>query len=134
MSSQWFKVFLKIHRLLSGLESPLKGMTGLDPTLPIGMFYRSSTASTVTLENLTSERALNVERLSKLFSELRLIVQNALQDNRERHRSQSDKGQVPNFTEEDFVLVTREELFASEKLSLCWRGPRSIVLSVNGYV
>lgn len=71
-----------------------------------------------------------MERLFNTVSKLRPIVQKALQDNRERQRSQS----APNFTEGDFVLVAREDFSAGENFSLRWRGTRRIVRSVNDYV
>lgn len=109
-------------------------MTGFDTTQPIETFYRSFPALTVTYEDVTLERALNVKRLYKIVSEFRPIELNAIQDNRERQRSQSAKEGVPNLTEWELVLVPRKDYFAVEKMFLRWRGLRRIVRLVNDYV
>lgn len=48
-------------------------------------------------------------------------------------RDQTSKGKLPNFTEADFVLVTRENLTAGVKHSFRWRGPRRVVTAVRDY-
>ena len=50
------------------------------------------------------------------------------------HGSQRQRGDLPNFTEGDYVLVAREDFFAGEKLAVRWRGPRRIIKALNDYV
>lgn len=140
-SAEWPDILPLIQSVLNNSPPPqragifpLKAITGLEPTTPIGTLYRSSVASTVTLENLTLERAINMERLSKVGSEIRPFVQRAQNDNRERKSSQFGKRQVPNFTEGDFVLVARKVFFAGKTASLHWRDRRHIVCLVNDCV
>lgn len=88
--------------------SPVKAMTGLEPSLPIRTFYRSSSLKSIMLNELESERALIVEKLAQLVCELHPAVQDSLQRKREDGRKSASKGNLPNFMEGDFVLVARE--------------------------
>lgn len=44
------------------------------------------------------------------------------------------KGQLAKFSEGDYVLVAREDLFEDEKLCLRCRGPRQVVKELSDYV
>lgn len=53
---------------------------------------------------------------------------------RSRSRALASKGNQPNFGEEDFVLVARDEFHAGEKLALRWRGAKRIIKALSDYV
>jgi len=108
--------------------------TGQTPTPPIATFIRRATHQPVTLKQAQRERCLNLKELQATVADLHPIVKEKLMGNRERSRKAASRGQLPNFSEGDFVLVAREEFFAGEKLSLRWRGPRRVVKCLSDYV
>lgn len=113
---------------------PIKAMTGMAATPPIATFYRAQTSAPVTVSDLVHERALNVDMLCDLVGQLRPIIQDAVQKNRQQGRDVASKGSLPNFTKGDYVLVAREDFHAGEKLCLRWRGPRRVLKPVNDFV
>lgn len=117
-----------------GNISPVTAFTGMDASPPIATFYRSITSTTISISDLQSERAFNVEALRSKIAQLHPVVQDALKSNRERIRDSRSRGSLPNFTEGDFVLVARDDFTAGEKLSLRWRGPRRVIRSINDHV
>lgn len=68
------------------------------------------------------------------MSDLRTAVQQALQNGRSAGRKYLSRGTLPNYTEDDFVLVAPEEFNVGEKLCLRWRGSRRIVKAIKDYV
>jgi len=88
----------------------------------------------MTVDEAKLEQSLNIDALKECIAELNSIVRDTVQKNRERARSVSRRGKLPNFSEGDYVLMAREEFFAGEELALRWRGPRRIVKAVNDYV
>ena len=57
-----------------------------------------------------------------------------LEANRRRKTQAASRGELPNFTEGDFVLVAGENFFAGEKLALRWRGPCRVIKNLSNYV
>lgn len=49
-------------------------------------------------------------------------------------RQSRSRGSLPKFSEEDFVLVARENFAAGEKVALLWRGLRRVVKAQSEYV
>ena len=114
--------------------APVTAFTGLEPTPPISTFLRSSTADTVSVDDIRLETLINIESLKDLVATLHPVVQVSVANNRQRARDAMGRGELPNFTEGDFVLVAREDFTAGEKLSLRWRGPRRVIKAINDYV
>lgn len=88
----------------------------------------------VTINELQLEKAINIEALQDPCAELHPAVQSSLQAARTRSRLVTVRGNLPNFTECDYDLVTRSDFHAGEKLALRWRGPRRILKPLNEYV
>lgn len=80
------------------------------------------------------ERSININLLKAKLSDLHPIVQESFNSSRKRSRDAHSRGELPQFSEGDFVLVAREDFTAGEKLSLRWRGPRRVVKTINDYV
>ena len=95
---------------------------------------RTKNTETVTLEDGDRERMLNVFLLKRRVADLHPMVGMELEANRRRKRQAASRGELPNFTEGDFVLVTREDLFAGGKFALRWRGPRRVIKALSEYV
>ena len=117
-----------------GNISPITCFLGRDPTPPIGTFLRTKNTEMVLLEDIDRERMLNVSLLKRRVSELHPMFGMELEANRRRKRQAASRGELPNFTEGDFVLVAREDFFADEKLALRWRGPRRVIKALSEYV
>lgn len=77
---------------------------------------------------------MNIAALRSKIAQIDSVVQDHFKTNRKRIRNSRSRGSLPNFSEGDFVLVARDYSTAGEKLSLCWRGPRSVIWSVNDHV
>ena len=114
--------------------APITAFTGLDATPTISTFFRTMTTTTVEINEAARERMTNIDNLRKKMDELHPIIDEAVINSRSRQREKMSKGQLPNFSEGDFVLVPREDFAAGEKLSLRWRGPRRIVSCNSEYV
>lgn len=106
----------------------------MDPTPPISNFISSSTAASVTVQDIEHERLQYVNQLQAKVAELHPVLQDALQKIRPRMREAISAGKLPNFFDGDFFLIAREDFTAGEKLSLRWRGPRREVGSLNDHV
>lgn len=114
--------------------APLTAFTGLSPSTPITTFLRSDTATIVSVNDAQIERFVNVQNLLDRMEHLRPLVHNDVSDNRKRAREHNSKGQLPNFSEGDYVLVARNIFFEGEKLCLHWRGPRRIIKALSDYL
>jgi hypothetical protein len=106
----------------------------MDSTPPISTFLRSNTTTPVTLTAVQRERALNISALQDHVADLQRVVQQTVADHRRRAREAASRGELPRFSEEDYVLVARSAFNAGEKLALRWRGPRRIVKALSDYV
>lgn len=113
---------------------PVTAFTGMPATPPISTFYRSVTATSVTPDAVQSGRLANIMHLQDALNLLHPVVQNSLQTQRKCIRDAMSRGDKPNFSEGDYVLVARDAFTAGEKLSLRWRGPRRVVKAINDYV
>lgn len=58
----------------------------------------------------------------------------ALQANRYRARKSVERWDLLRFTEGDFVLVARNELFSVEKLALRWKRSRRVFKALNDFL
>lgn len=117
-----------------GDVSPITAFTGLPPTPPISTFIRTATAKALTITEAQRECVFNIKDLQERAAELHPIISHTLKENRRRHRQASEKGQLCNFAEGDFVLVAREDFTTGEKLCLRWRGPRRVTKALNDFV
>lgn len=117
-----------------GNVCPLTAFMGRDPTAPVNTFLRSTTATPVTITDAQLESKLNAEELVKLCADLHPRLQSTLAEHRRQSREAASKGQLPNFTEGDYVLVARSDFHAGEKLCLRWRGPRRVRKALNDFV
>ena len=117
-----------------GNYAPVTAFTGAQPTPPIATFIRTTTTKPMSISDIQKDRTLNIDSLKTFIADLHPIVQSAVSTNRSRGREAAGRGQLPNFTEGDYVLVARDDLTAGEKLSLRWRGPRRIIKAINDYV
>lgn len=79
-------------------------------------------------------RVLNLESLKDVAAAFHLFVQSSIDHNLQRGRNAIGSGELPKFTESDYVLVARDDFTASEKLSLRLRGLRRIIKAINDYV
>ena len=57
-----------------------------------------------------------------------------MRSNREKSQAAASRGQLPNFSEGELVLVAREELFGGEKRDFRWRGHRRILKVLSDYL
>lgn len=138
---EWAELLPLVQCALNNTPSPQRGniscitaFTGMDATKPISPFYRSRTLSTVTVSNVEKEGTMNIATLKSKIAQLHPIVQSQLKSNRDRIWDSRSLGSLPKFSEGDFVLVARDDFTAGEKLSLCWRGLRCVVRSINDHV
>jgi hypothetical protein len=122
------------HSPQRGTISPVTAFTGMDSTPPISTFLRSNTTTPVPLTDVQRERALNISALQDHVADLQRVVQQTVADNRRRAREAASRGELPRFSEGDYVLVARSGFNAGEKLALRWRGPRCIVKALSNYV
>lgn len=88
----------------------------------------------MTVSDLQREHGLNIEALQGEVVDIHPVVQDALSSNLTRIRDAMSHGELPKFSERDFVLVARDDFTAGEKLSLRWRSPRWIVKGLRDYV
>lgn len=109
--------------------APIPEFTGLAPSTPISIILRFDTAKVVSLTNAQREKIISTSSRVDKMEKPQPIVQFILESYREQARGRKSKEHLTNFTEGDYVLVAREDFFASEKLCLKWGGPRHIVCS-----
>lgn len=88
----------------------------------------------VALTMAHKEQLLNIEQAKKLMMELPPIFNASLQRKRERARNSAKRGELLRFTEGDFAILARNELFTDEKISLRWTGPIRVIKSLNNFV
>lgn len=104
------------------------------PTPLVLVFLYLTTAMPVTVTKAERESKLNVEKLVKLCPGLHQRVQSTLAKHRKQSREAICKGQLPNFTEDNYVVFDRSDSHAGEKLFLHQRRPRRVCKGLNGYV
>lgn len=80
------------------------------------------------------ERAVNKEKLILHMADLHPMIHDAITKSRKRAKEHLSKSLLPNFTEEDYILVVRDGFFESEKLCLRWRDLHRILKVHNGFV
>lgn len=114
--------------------SPVTVFTGLDASAPIFTFYGSHSSSVITPFDVQKERVINIAELQSKIAHVHPVVQNGVMAERNRLREAWSREALPNFTDEAFHLVARDEFTAGEKLSLCWRVPRRVIKSIHDYV
>lgn len=68
------------------------------------------------------------------MDELHPFVHQHTHKERERIRQARSKGQPANFSNSDYVMVEREDLFEGEKLCIRWRGPRRVIEALRDYI
>lgn len=111
------------HRKQSAASTTWKrcarnGLLWILSTPPIWTFIRSTTSTVVTIPDLVHEPVLNVDVVFSLMSELRPVIQKALDDHRKDVLTAAARKNLPNFDIGDCVLVSRLDFFAGEKLAL----------------
>lgn len=112
---------------------PIMTFTGRQATFPVKTFLRSTIAKTVTLPEAQGESSKNVEELIKICADLHLRLRCSLAMNQKQGRKAGSRGQLPNFVEDDYVLMARSDFHAGELLCHRWGWPRRVkkVLSDN---
>lgn len=133
-SDQSVEVHLEVEATLE--RSKAAGITiflGMDPTGLLTSFKRTKPTTVVDASTAMDEINTNLSTAKKIVSELHPIVKDALASNRNVSREATSRGKPAQFTEGDFVLVTRDEFFKGEKLALHWRGPRRVLKAVSNY-
>lgn len=68
------------------------------------------------------------------MDQLHPMIQSQLQQKRAQSGSVRSRDELSNFTEGDYVLVAREDIFDNEKYCLRWRDPNCIIKALNYYV
>lgn len=106
----------------------------MELTPPVSNFIRSTTSPPLTITKYQRGKLLSTGNLLEKVAALHPIVHNTLKENWARSRLDASRRKLPNFVEGDFVLVSREEFHAGEKLALRWRGPRRVVKALNDLV
>lgn len=76
---------------------------------------------------------MNMTALIDAMDALHPVVDESVTTQRARMRNARHKGELPNFSDGDYVLVARDDFHANEKLCLRWRGPRRITKCLNDY-
>lgn len=114
--------------------APVTAFTGMVATPPVSNFIISTTAKPVTLSKVQREIILTCSELKKKMADLQPLLDQKLQHNRKTSRNTASKVQLPNFTEDYFVLMARETFYKVRKLALRWRGPRIILKAISDYV
>lgn len=117
-----------------GNVAPITAKTVQDPSPPIRTFFRMVTATPATLIRLQSEQAPNLQVLMKPMDELHPAINRTVSDNRESACEARKAGRLPNIEIGDYVLVTREDFHAGEKLSLRWQRPQWIFKALKNFV
>lgn len=77
---------------------------------------------------------MNTQSLMNMIDELHPNVHEHKRHQRERMHHVRPLGELPNFVEGFYVLVSSEEFSEGEKLCLRWRCPRSITKALSEYV
>lgn len=76
---------------------------------------------------------IRTEWLQDVKVYLHTIVQKSGQENRDCQSCQLAIGRLQKIDVGDLVLAAREDVFAGEPLSRCWRGPRWCVTTIYDY-
>lgn len=87
----------------------------------------------MTVSDLQRKRKLSIKALQVKVADLHPVVQDALSSKRTRICDAMLRGELPEFSEGDFVLVARDDFTANEKLSLRWRGLRRVIKAPSDY-
>lgn len=87
----------------------------------------------VTIAEAQPKSELNVDELVKLCVDLHPRVQSTLAKHRKKSREARSKGQLPKFTEGDYVVVAPVNFHANEKPCFRWQGPRRVRKALNIY-
>lgn len=114
--------------------APITVFTGGPASPPISTLIHSADAVPQTLTKVQGEKTLNTAALVTEMEELHPVINQAVQKQRQRMRVAREKGELPKFSEGDFVLVFMDELQEGEKLCLRWWGPRMVTKSLSDYV
>ncbi len=96
--------------------TPVEIFLGQEPTDPVQTFRLASTGAVVTLQDANLEIRKNLTLLKELVEKIHPVVSTSLQANRRRARESASRGEMPRFTEGDFVLLAREEFDKGEKI------------------
>lgn len=96
--------------------SPIAAFMGQESTPPIWTLLRSTKVQPVTLTEAQLKSLLNVDERLKLCTELHLDVQDSLEKYWYQHRASASRRQFPNFVKGDYLLVSRSDFHANEKL------------------
>lgn len=104
----------------------LTAFTGLSPTRPISTFMSSQTSRSMSVNEITMERCVEIKKLQKTMAMLHSIMKHILTANRARARANAAQGVPANSSEGNFVLVARDTFQKNENLCLHWRGLRRV--------
>lgn len=117
-----------------GNASPVMAFMNMEPTQLVSSFLGAATMKSVSVSKVQLERKLKMAALQERCAALHPAVQNTPQVTRNRSTEAVAKGNFPNFGDGDYVLVSRLDFHADEKLALRWRGLRRVVKALKGYV
>lgn len=111
---EWPDLLPVVQSVLNNAPSPQRGdvapiasFTGRKPSAPVKTFLRRSSSSPVTITDVQLKLAINTEELQKFCEDIHPVVQTTLEDNSSEARRSASRGKCPNFTQGDYVLVSR---------------------------
>lgn len=113
---------------------PTTSFTGLKPPISVNTFIRKFTATPLSIDQLTEQHGLEIEKLQEVVLNIHAVVQVEQAKNRNRGRQKISTGKLPNFTKSGYVLGARFNFSSGEKPSLRWPGPRRTVKTFSDYV
>lgn len=128
---EWCDLLPVVQSVINHFPSPQRGnvcrmtaFTVLKPLILIITFIWKCTASPLSIDQLTEERRLEIEKLREVVLDMNAVVQVEQTRNRNRGRQKISTDELPKFTVGDYVLVAKSNFLSGEKFSLRCRGPR----------
>lgn len=89
--------------------SLLAAFGGLNPKQPASTFIRGNTALVLTVSEVQLERVAHIDHLVTAMDNIHPMVKTALADNQERYGTFMSNGLIPNFEEDNFDLVVKND-------------------------
>lgn len=98
----------------------------MQPHFPVASFWPTTSITFISVCEPQRERLFYIHELQDLSEALHPMVQESVQSHCTYSRASASGGVLPNFVEEDYVLVAREHFAKRGKLGLRWRGPHRL--------
>jgi hypothetical protein len=112
-------------------------ITGHAETTPLALMLKNNVPVNAPLDFIKAQNLMEVEKLSNSMTKIHaLVAEKSTRDRKASIQMHNDKTHVrlPNFQEDDYVLVAEQHKSGVSKLLVKWKGPRRVASVESDYV